>query len=589
MGKILKYLKRRDWLRILLCVGLIVLQVWLEVTMPEYTQKLAAAVSAGTIEMGEVWKNGGLMIACAAGSMIAAIICGWFVAHIAADFAKTLREELFNKITSFGSAEIDRFSTPSLITRTTNDVVQMQMLVAMGLQVIVKAPVMAVWAICKISSTNLQWTLAVVITIVAIIVMLALVVGLCYPKFKKIQKLTDDLNDITRENIGGVRVIRAYNAESYQEGKFEKVNNAVTKNNLFTARTMGFLMPVMTFCMSGLSLAINWIAAVLLNDISGATTAEMIAERAELFGDMAAFFQYALQVVGAFMMLIMIFIVLPRTMVSAKRINEVLDTVPSIRYSETEPDVERKGEVEFRNVSFDYADGGEKCIADISFKVNKGETFAIIGATGAGKTTLISLIPRFYDVTEGEMLIDGVNVKDYPKETLQRKIALAPQKAALFKGDVKSNVTYGAQEEIPDDDPRISRALAVANADFVSDLEQGVHAEVAQGGTNFSGGQKQRLSIARAVFKDSEIIIFDDTFSALDYKTDMLVRREIKNRLSDTTVIIVAQRIGTIKNADQILVLDGGRAVGLGKHDDLMKNCPVYREIALSQLSKEEL
>ena len=589
MLKILKYLKTKDWVYIGITVGLVVFQVWLEITMPEYTQKLSAAVSAGTIEMSEVWKNGGLMIACAAGSMVSAIICGWFVSHVAADFAKTLREKLFDKITDFGNAEINRFTTPSLITRTTNDVVQMQMLVAMGSQVAVRAPTMAIWAICKISASNIQWTMAVVITVIAIVVMLALIVGLCYPKFKKIQKLTDDLTDITRENIGGVRVIRAYNAEEYQENKFEKVNTAVTKNHLFTARTMGFLTPIMTLCMSGLSLAIYWIAATLMNDIAGATMLETVNERAQLIGNMMAFSQYALQVVGAFMMLIMIFIILPRTMVSAKRIGEVLDTTPSIQYPAEAPETDKTGEIEFRNVAFDYAEGGEKCIEGISFKINKGETFAIIGATGSGKTTLINLIPRFYDATEGEVLLDGVNVRDYPKEVLNSKISLAPQKAALFKGDIKSNVTYGAKEEIADDDPRIACALTVAKADFVEGLEKGIHAEVAQGGTNFSGGQKQRLSIARAVFKDSEVIIFDDTFSALDYKTDMLVRREIKEKLAGTTAIIVAQRIGTIKNADQILVLDKGRIAGLGKHEELMQNCPVYQEIALSQLSKEEL
>lgn len=589
MFKIFKFLKTKDWVYIGLSVALIVLQVWLEITMPEYTAKLSTAVSANTIEMGEVWKNGGLMIACAAGSMAAALICGWFVSNVAADFAKTLREKLFGKITSFGDEEINRFSTPSLITRTTNDVVQMQMLIAMGLQVAVKAPVMAVWAICKISASNIQWTLAVVVTVVVIVAMLAIIVGLCYPKFKKIQKLTDDLNEITRENIGGVRVIRAYNAEEYQENKFEKVNGAVTKNNLFTARAMGFLTPVLTMCMSGLSLALYWIAAILINDIQGDTMLETVTERAQLIGDMMAFSQYALQVVGAFMMLIMIFIILPRTLVSAKRINEVLDTTPSIQYPATDPVTHTQGEIEFKDVSFSYSDGGEACIENISFKINQGETFAVIGATGSGKTTLVNLIPRFYDVTEGEILVDGVNVKQYTKETLQKKVSVAPQKAALFKGDIKSNVTYGAQEEISDDDPRISRALNVAKADFVAESEHGIHTEVAQGGTNFSGGQKQRLSIARAVFKQSEIMIFDDTFSALDYKTDMLVRKGIKDNLAGTTVIIVAQRIGTIKNADKILVLDKGKIAGLGKHEDLILNCPVYREIALSQLSKEEL
>ena len=584
--KILKYLKKKDWAFLGVGVLLIVFQVWLEITMPEFTEKLSSGISAGSITMGEVWKNGGLMIACAAGSLAAAIICGWFVSHIAADFAKTLREKLFDKITEFGSEEIGRFTTPSLITRTTNDVVQMQMLVAMGLQVAVRAPVMAIWAICKISASDIRWTAAVIITVAAIVVMLALIVGLCYPKFKKIQKLTDDLNDITRENIGGVRVIRAYNAEGYREGKFEKVNTAVTKNNLFTARTMGFLMPVMTLCMSGLSLAIYWIAAVLMNDLQGASA---MVERAQIIGDMAAFSQYALQVVGAFMTLIMIFIVLPRTMVSAKRINEVLDTVPAIRYPSEDPSTDTAGVVEFKNVAFGFPGGGENCIENISFKVGRGETFAIVGATGSGKTALVNLIPRFYDATEGEVLLDGVNVKEFTKETLGSKISIAPQKAVLFKGDVKSNVTYGAKEEPADDDPRLARALSVAKAAFVYDLEAGIHAEVAQGGTNFSGGQKQRLSIARAVYKDAEVVIFDDTFSALDFKTDMLVRRAIKQELKDTTVIIVAQRIGTIKNADQILVLDGGKSAGLGTHEELLETCPVYREIALSQLSKEEL
>ena len=587
--KILKYLNKRDWIYTLIGAGLIVLQVWLEITMPQYTQELSTAVAAEKIVMNDVWKNGGLMIACAAGSMFSSIACGWFFAHIAADFARTLRIKLFDKITSFSSEEINRFSTPSLITRTTNDVVQLQMLIAMGLQMVIKAPTLAIWAILKISSTNLEWTIAVAITVITIIVMLTIIVGISYPKFKKIQKLTDDLNDVTRENISGVRVIRAYNAEKYREDKFEKVNNAVTKNNLFTARSMGFLMPAMTLCMSGLSLSIYWIAAILLNDLTAPTFKDLVTERAGLIGDMAAFSTYALQVVGAFMMLIMIFIMLPRTMVSIKRINEVLNTTPSLVYKDNTPTSDKKGCITFKNVSFAYADGEEKCLEDISFNINKGETFAIIGATGSGKTTLINLIPRFYDVNSGEILIDDINVKDYTLEDLQQKISLAPQKAALFKGDIKSNITYGSKEEVSDDDIRIKKALNVSKSDFVMELEKGIHAEVAQGATNFSGGQKQRLSIARAVFKNSEIMIFDDTFSALDYKTDMLVRQELKETLKGTTVIIVAQRIGTIKNADQILVLDNGKIVGLGKHEDLIKNCPTYQEIALSQLSKEEL
>lgn len=592
MVKIFRYLKKKDWVYIVLSVALIVLQVYLEITMPEYTAELTAAVSAQSIQMSEIWRNGGLMLACAAGSMIASVICGFFVSRVAAGFAKTLRSALFDKITNFGNAEINRFSTPSLITRTTNDVVQMQMLIAMGLQMAIRAPVMAVWAICKISTTNVKWTAAVAITVAVIVVMLALIVGLCYPKFRKIQKLTDNLNDVTRENIGGVRVIRAYNAEAYRESKFEEVNTAVTKNNLFTARTMGFLMPVMTLCMSGLSLAIYWIAAVLMNDIAATNPIETVMQRAQLMGDMMAFSQYSLQVVGSFMMLIAIFVFLPRSLVSAKRINEVLDAEPSITYPDSDPVADGKpdkhGEIEFRNVSFGYGDG-KACIENISFSIASGETFAIIGATGSGKSTLVNLIPRFYDVDEGEILLDGVNIKEYRRETLNRRISVAPQKATLFKGDIKSNVVYGCEEEIADDDPRIAHALSIAQAEFVSALEKGIHAEVSQGGTNFSGGQKQRLSIARAVFKDSEVIIFDDTFSALDYKTDMLVRREIKEKLAGTTIIIVAQRIGTIRNADKILVLEDGKIAGLGKHDELMRSCAVYREIALSQLDKEEL
>lgn len=589
MFKIFKYFKKKDWIFICISIALIVFQVWLEITMPEFTNKLSSAVAgeSGSVDMNLVWKNGGLMVACAAGSMIAAIICGWFVSQVAANFAKTLRVKMFDKITNFSNKEINSFSTPSLITRTTNDIVQLQMFVAMGLQLMIKAPVMAVWAICKISTSHIEWTLAVIITVVTIIAMLSIIVGLCYPRFKKIQKLTDDLNEITRENISGVRVIRAYNADEFQAKKFDNVNTAVTKNHLFTARTMGFLTPVLTLCMSGLSLAIYWIAAILMKQITVPVFDDTILMRKELIGNMMAFSQYALQIVGSFMMLIMIFVILPRTLVSGKRINEVLDTQPSIQFSTTDPQTDKVGEIEFKNVSFGYPDGKEACIEDINFKIKKGETFAIIGATGSGKTTLINLITRFFDTTSGEVLLDGANIKDFTKTTLQKKVALAPQKAALFKGDIKSNITYGTLEEVSDDDVRITNAIEISKSDFVKEI--GLHAEVAQGGTNFSGGQKQRLSIARALFKNSEIIIFDDTFSALDYKTDMLVRKALKENLKDTTIIIVAQRIGTIKNSDQILVLDKGKTVGLGKHEDLIKNCSVYKEIALSQLSKEEL
>lgn len=579
MIKIFKYLKKIDWLYIIICMGLIVFSVWLDLTMPDYTKKLTTAVSAGAIVQKEVWKNGGMMLLCAFGSMAAAIATGWFSSHIAANFAKTLRSELFDKISAFSDREINRFTTPSLITRTTNDVVQMQMLIAMGMQAMIKAPILAVWAMCKISTTSIEWTTATLITVAVMIGSIGLVVGLCYPKFKKIQKLTDDLNEITRESITGVRVVRAFNAEAYQENKFDKVNSAVTSNQLFTARVMGIMSPIMTVCMSGLTLAIYWIGAVLINKAA-------VLDRAVVLGDMTAFTQYALQVVMAFMMLIMIFVIMPRAMVSSKRINEVLDTEPSVEYPAAPAETEKTGEFEFRNVSFAYPDSATPCLKDISFKIERGETFAIIGATGSGKTTLIDLLPRYYDCTEGEVLIDGVNVKDLTKEQIEQRISLAPQKAVLFKGDIKSNIAYGDGEA---DDDRIARAIRISQSAFVDDKTDGVLSEVAQGGTNFSGGQKQRLSIARAVYKDAEIYIFDDTFSALDYKTDMLVRKAIREEMRGKTVVIVAQRIGTIKNADRILVLDDGRAVGLGKHEELLETCPVYKDIALSQLSKEEL
>lgn len=582
MIKIFKNLKKRDWAYVLVCVILVFAQVWLDLKMPDYTQKLTQSVSSGSIDMGDVGRNGAMMLLCAAGSLAAAIGCGFFASRVAANFAKTLREVLFNRIMSFSSSEINRFSTPSLITRTTNDVVQMQMLIAMGLQVAIKAPVTAVWAICRISASSVEWTTAVLVCVIMLVAIVVSLVFIAFPKFKEIQKLTDSLNNVTRENISGVRVVRAFNAEDYQEEKFDGVNKAITHNHLFTSRIMGVMMPVMTVAMNGLTLAIYWIGAYLINGAA-------VPERAEVIGNMTAFTQYALQVVGAFMMLVVIFIMVPRTMVSAKRICEVTDTEPSVVFPENKAEKKGEGTIEFRNVSFSYQDTSEKCLSDISFKINKGETFAIIGATGTGKSTLVNLIPRFYDVSSGEILIDGVNVRDYSEEQLESLVSVAPQKATLFMGDIKDNITYGCREEVSDNDERISRALSISGSDFVNTIDGGIHAPVAQGGTNFSGGQKQRLSIARAVFKNAEIMIFDDTFSALDYKTDMLVRKALRENLSDTTVIIVAQRIGTIKNADRILVLSDGKAAGLGTHEELLENCPVYREIALSQLSEKEL
>ena len=584
-----KNLKKRDLILILISIALIVVQVWLELKMPDYTKELTTMVQSKSATMGKVLKNGGLMLACAGGSLFSAIICAIIISKVSSSFSRTLREKLFSKIASFSDADMKRFSVPSLITRTTNDVMQMQNFMAMGVQMLFKAPITAIWAICKISSTNIKWTLAVIIVVAVIIVCIGILVGICLPRFRKIQKLTDDINNVTRENVAGVRVVRAFNAENYQATKFEKVNNDITKNHLFTARTMGIMSPVMTLSMNGLMLAIYWIGAILINDIAfGGDVTVMALNRAVVVGNMVAFTQYAMQVVMSFMMLIVIFIILPRTIVSGNRIAEVLNTIPSIKDGEEQSSTEKVGEIEFKDVSFSYldSDDNEKVLHNISFSVKRGETLAIIGATGSAKSTLVNLIPRFYEATSGQVLVDGIDVKNYTEKALRDKIAIASQKAVLFKGTIKENITYGSDEI---DEGRIAKVIEISKSDFISDLDKGIDSEVAQGGTNFSGGQKQRISIARALYKNAEIMIFDDTFSALDYKTDMLVRRAIKENLSNTTTIIVAQRIGTIKNADQIIVLDEGIIVGKGTHEELLQNCEVYKEIALSQLSKEEL
>lgn len=582
MAKLLKNMKSKDWCFAGFVLFLVIVQVWLELTMPDFTKKLTESVSAQTIQTGDVIRNGALMLLCAFASMLTAIFCGLFSALIAADFAKITRTKIFSHILTFSSKEINTLQTPSLITRTTNDIVQLQFVLAIGLPILFKAPILAVSAIAKISTKSIEWTAAVFVCVIIMGLTAGSLVAIAYPKFKQIQKLTDSLNDSARENISGVRVVRAFNAEKFQQKKFEKVNSDITKKHLFTSRLLGLMMPIMTLCLSGLTLAIYWIGAYLINKAE-------VPQRATIIGEMTAFSQYALQVVAAFIMLVAIFVILPRVMVSVRRLNEVFDTKPSIEYKSEKVNTNETGTIEFKNVSFSYNDSAEPCLNNISFKINRGETFAIIGATGTGKSTLINLIPRYYDVTGGEILIDGVNIKEYPEEQLEKMISLAPQKAILFKGDIKSNITYGHIEEISDEDDRIKKSIEIAQADFIYEKENGIHAEVAQGGTNYSGGQKQRLSIARAVFKNSEIMIFDDTFSALDYKTDMLVRKSIKDNLKDTTVIIVAQRIGTIKNADKILVLSDGNIAGLGKHSELLDNCPIYKEIALSQLSKEEL
>lgn len=579
-------LKWREWVYAVLAVGLIVLQVWLDLTLPDYMAtitELAVAGSAST--MGEIWKNGGLMLACALGSALSSIAVGFFAARIAAVVSFRMRSKVFDRVEDFSMEEINRFSTASLITRTTNDITQVQMVISMGLQVVIKAPVLAVWAICKILSRQWQWSVATAVAVAVMVAMMLVLLLAVFPKFRKIQKLTDNLNAVTRENLTGVRVVRAYNAEEYQERKFAKANEELTGTQLFTTRAVAILSPVMTMIMSGLSLAIYWIGAYLIGELPTG------AERAALFGQMAAFSGYAMQVVMAFMMLAIIFIILPRAMVSVRRINEVLDTRPSIADGslEASPSGEA-GTVEFRHVSFKYPDAGGYVLQDLSFRAEKGQTVAFIGSTGSGKSTAVNLVPRFYDATEGEVLVDGVNVRDYTLRALHDKIGYVPQRAVMFSGTVESNVAYGEKQGHEYTLDGVKEAVHIAQAaDFVEAKEDGYASHVAQGGTNFSGGQKQRLAIARAVCRKPEIFIFDDSFSALDYKTDKQLRTALKEEAGEATSLIVAQRIGTIRDADLIIVLDEGKVAGQGTHDELMRSCSVYREIAYSQLSKEEL
>ena len=587
MFRVLKLLKVREWIFALLAVGLIVLQVWLDLTMPDYMATITRlAVTGSSANMGELWKNGAFMLACALGSALSAVAVGFFVARIAAAVSFRLRAQVVDKGESFSMEEISRFSTASLITRTTNDIMQVQMVMPMGLQMVIKAPILAVWAVCKILTRQWEWS---VVTAAAVVLMLALMLFILvavFPKFRKVQKLTDNLNSVTRENLTGVRVVRAYNAEKYQENKFAKANGELTKTQLFTSRAMAIMAPVMTMVMSGMSLAIYWIGAYLIDALPTG------AERSELFGQMAAFSGYGMQVVMAFMMLAMIFIILPRAMVSVRRINEVLDTPASVADGtlSAAPEGSPVGTVEFRKVSFKYPDAEEYVLKNLSFRAEKGQTVAFIGSTGSGKSTAVNLVPRFYDATDGEVLVDGVNVKDYTLRALHDKIGYVPQRAVMFSGTVESNVAFGEKdgaEYTPDD---VKEAVRVAQGkEFVEEKEDGYFAHVAQGGTNFSGGQKQRLAIARAVCRDPEIFIFDDSFSALDYKTDRELRTALKEEAGGATSLIVAQRIGTIRDADLIIVLEEGEVVGQGTHEELMENCEVYREIAYSQLSEEEL
>lgn len=584
MFKIFKYMNQRDWLFILCSLVFIVCGVWLDLRLPDYMREITTLVQTPGSELNEVLFAGGSMLLCAMGSLVTAFIVGFFVSQIAAGLAMRLREAVYNKTMDFSMEEIGQFSTASLITRTINDIQQIQMFVALGLQAMIKAPILAIWAIIKIAGKSWQWTSITGVAVVILIMMLGTVIVLVLPKFKNMQKLTDNLNRVARENLTGIRVVRAYNAEGYQEKKFEKANEELTKTSLFTSRTMSVLFPGMTLIMSGVTLAIYWVGVYIINNA-------VFTERLGIFSDMVVFSSYAMQIIMAFMMLIMTFIVLPRAAVSAKRINEVLDTETKIKDGAIGgSELFEQGEIEFKNVSFRYPDAEEAILHNISFTIHRGETAAFIGSTGSGKSTLINLVPRFYDVTEGEICIDGINIKEYTQEALHRKLGYVSQRAVMFKGTVKSNVTYGENGRQSIDEELLWKSMEIAQAEeFVQSMENGCHTAVAQGGTNLSGGQKQRLAIARAIYRRPEIYIFDDSFSALDYRTDQILRKTLKKETGTATKLIVAQRIGTIMDADKIIVLDEGKIVGIGRHKELLTNCPVYREIAESQLSKEEM
>ena len=584
MVKLLKKLTWKDFILAAVAFVFIIVQVWLSLTMPDYMSEITKLVQTKGSKMNDILIAGGKMLACALGSLLAAVCTSICASKISSNFSANLRGQVFYKVQSFSMEEIGNFSTASLITRSTNDITQVQMLIVMGLEVLLKAPIMAVWALCKISTKNWQWTASTGVAVVVLLSFVGVCVAVALPKFKKLQSLTDNLNRVTRENLTGLNVVRAYNAEGYQQKKFNDANDELTKTQLFANRTMGTMMPGIQMVMNGLMLAIYWIGAYLISN------AQMF-DKLTIFSDMIVFTQYAMQVVMSFMMLVMIFVLLPRASVSAKRINEVLDMPLSIKDGTKENGIDgKKGEVEFRNVSFCYPDAEKDVIEDISFTAHKGETIAFIGSTGCGKSTVINMIPRFYDATKGEVLVDGVNVKEYTQKALRNKIGYVSQKAVLFTGSIKSNVAYGnnGTKGFTDDD--VKQAVETAQAkEFVDKTEGGVDAFVAQGGSNFSGGQKQRLSIARAICRHPEILIFDDSFSALDYKTDRVLRDTLRKTCADATRFIVAQRIGTIRDADKIIVLDDGKIAGMGKHNELMETCEVYRQIAYSQLSKEEL
>lgn len=584
MFKLLKNLQKKDWIFALISVILIVAQVWLDLKLPDYMSEITKLVQTPGSKMHDVLNAGLYMMLCAFGSLISAFIVGFFAAKIAAGLSKRLREKVYTKTMSFSMEEINGFSTSSLITRSTNDITQIQMFIAIGMQVLIKAPILAVWAIIKIAGKNLRWTAVTGVAVAFLIIMLSIIIVLTMPRFKIVQQLTDNLNRVSRENLTGIRVVRAYNAQHYQEQKFDKANNELTRTNLFINRIMAMMMPSMSLLMSSLSLAIYWVGVYIIDKAQ-------MAEKINVFSDMVVFSSYAVMIIMAFMMLTMVFIILPRASVSAQRINAVLDTAAKITDGKiSDNDQYSRGEIEFRNVSFRYPDAADYVLHNISFSAKKGETVAFIGSTGSGKSTLVNLIPRFYDATDGEILVDGVNVKDYTQQALRNKLGYVPQRSVMFSGTVSSNISYGSNGRAVPQADSIHQAAEIAQADeFIKKMEKTYNAVIAQGGTNVSGGQKQRIAIARAICRKPEIFIFDDSFSALDYKTDRILRTALKRQTGKTTTLIVAQRIGTIIDADKILVLDDGKVVGMGTHKQLLAECPVYREIAESQLSKEEI
>ena len=584
MIKLLKNLGKKEWFLALICLTLIIGQVWLELKIPDYMSEITVLVQTEGSEMSEIVKNGGYMIACAFGSLISAIIVGYLASGISATFSMKVRKKLFNKVGNLAMNEVKEFSTSSLITRTTNDITQIQMLVAMGLQLSIKAPITAVWAITKILNKSWQWSTLTAVGVAILLSVIGILMAIVMPKFKIVQKLTDKINEVTRENLTGIRVVRAFNAEKYQEDKFEEVNAKLTNQQLFNQKAFSVLSPTMYLVMYFLTLGIYFVGAYLIKDAG-------MADKIGIFGNMVVFSSYAMQVIMSFLMLAMIFMMVPRAQVSANRINEVLETEISVKDGTIDKNTNNEvGTVEFKNVGFKYPDGDDYVLKNVSFKANKGETVAFIGSTGSGKSTLINLIPRFYDATEGEVLVDGINVKEYTQHFLHNKIGYVSQKAVIFNDTVIGNVSYGDNGKGEISREKVIESIEVAQGkDFVEKMENSYDTQMAQSGTNISGGQKQRLSIARAIAREPEIYIFDDSFSALDYKTDSVLRKELKKYTKDATTLIVAQRIGTIINSDKIIVLDEGNVVGIGTHKELLNNCDVYKQIALSQLSKEEL